>query len=308
MGEWLKRASMPTPRHDLQAITVDKKIYAISGAGDETYDVVEIYDPAADSWSSGPPIPSRRGWFGAALLDGYIYAIAGKRLRPQEEKDRSGDIGHYQIRDTVERLELSTGTWTAVESLSEPRAGVVATVCAGRIYAIGGNAMNNETRSGGPHLDRVEVYDPETGHWSLGPPLPAGVQGPSVATFDDHVYVTSGLGGNGVSNQSWVMDPTIGRWETFAPIPTGRCDSGIVTVGRKMYTFGGWGGLPRHDRVEVYDVDSDTWTEETSMPEKKAWMSAAAISDRIFVLGGASQPPEGGKGNNIWLDSVHELV
>ena len=260
MGEWLKRASMPTPRHDLQAITVDKKIYAISGAGDETYDVVEIYDPAADSWSSGPPIPSRRGWFGAALLDGYIYAIAGKRLRPQEEKDRSGDIGHYQIRDTVERLELSTGTWTAVESLSEPRAGVVATVCAGRIYAIGGNAMNNETRSGGPHLDRVEVYDPETGHWSL------------------------------------------------APIPTGRCDSGIVTVGRKMYTFGGWGGLPRHDRVEVYDVDSDTWTEETSMPEKKAWMSAAAISDRIFVLGGASQPPEGGKGNNIWLDSVHELV
>ena len=81
---------MPTPRHDLQAITVDSKIYAVSGAGDETVHAVEIYDPQGDSWESGPPIPTARGWFGAGLANGAIYAIGGKRVRPTR---RSGEPG-----------------------------------------------------------------------------------------------------------------------------------------------------------------------------------------------------------------------
>ena len=177
MGQWIQRQPMPTPRHDLQAITVDSKIYAVSGAGDETVHAVEIYDPQSDSWESGPPIPTARGWFGAGLVNGAIYAIGGKRVRPDEEKRRTGDDRHFEIRDSVERLDLATGTWSAVESLSEPRAGLVATVCKGRIYAIGGNSMNNESGSGGPHLDRVEVFDPDSGHWSPGVPLPLGAAG-----------------------------------------------------------------------------------------------------------------------------------
>ena len=66
MSQWVQRASMPTPRHDLQAITVGTRIYAIAGAGDETVDVVEIYDPAADRWEQGPPIQLMRGWVHAA--------------------------------------------------------------------------------------------------------------------------------------------------------------------------------------------------------------------------------------------------
>ena len=53
MGNWIKRTSMPTPRHDLQSIAVDGKIYAISGADDLTLDVVEIYDVERDTWSAG---------------------------------------------------------------------------------------------------------------------------------------------------------------------------------------------------------------------------------------------------------------
>ena len=34
MGQWIQRQPMPTPRHDLQAVTVGSKIYALSGAGD----------------------------------------------------------------------------------------------------------------------------------------------------------------------------------------------------------------------------------------------------------------------------------
>ena len=59
---------MPTPRHDLQTVAVDGKIYAISGAGYLTVDAVEIYEVGTYTWTQGPPIPTKRGWAGADLL------------------------------------------------------------------------------------------------------------------------------------------------------------------------------------------------------------------------------------------------
>ena len=151
MGQWIQKASMPTPRHDLQAITVGNRIYAISGGGDLTSEVVEIYDVETDTWSQGPPIPTKRGWFGAVVLNQKIYTIAGKTIRSDEEKARTGDPVNYDIRDSVEVLDLASQTWTSLKSIAAPRAGLAATLCNGKIYAIGGNAMNNEVRTGGPH-------------------------------------------------------------------------------------------------------------------------------------------------------------
>lgn len=310
MGQWIQRQPMPTPRHDLQAITVGSKIYAVSGAGDETVHAVEIYDPQSDSWESGPPIPTARGWFGAGLVNGAIYAIGGKRVRPEEEKRRTGDERHFEIRDSVERLDLAAGTWSAVESLSEPRAGLVATVCDGRIYAIGGNSMNNESGSGGAHLDRVEVFDAATGHWSPGVPLPLGLQGPAVAAVGGRIYVSAGIGGpeGGVNRRTFALDPDGGRWEELAPIPTGRCDPGVLAVGRRIYTFGGWGGDdgPYHARVEIYDVDADSWSVETPMADRKAWMASALVDGRIFVMGGAYKLADAP--GYRWIEDLHELV
>ena len=101
MGKWIQRASMPTPRHDLQAIAVDEQIYAISGGGDLTSDVVEIYDVEHDTWSQGPSITTKRGWFGAVLLAQKIYAMGGKTVRTEEEIEQTGDPGKYDIRDSI---------------------------------------------------------------------------------------------------------------------------------------------------------------------------------------------------------------
>ena len=97
MGTWIQRTSMPTPRHDLQAIAVNGSIYAISGANDLTVDAVEIYDVATDSWTRGPSIPTRRGWLGAARIGRKIYVAGGKTYRPPEARKpfarQSGDAG-----------------------------------------------------------------------------------------------------------------------------------------------------------------------------------------------------------------------
>ena len=308
MGEWIQRASMPTPRHDLQAIVVGKEIYAISGAGDTTVNAVEIYDTEADRWREGPQIPTERGWFGAARVGEKIYAIGGKRLRSEAEKVESGDDYTFDIRDSVEVLDFETHIWAATESLSSPRAGLLAVACRGKVYALAGNSMNT-VPNGGP-LDRVEIYDPETGRWAPGVPLPVPVQGPGVATVDDKIYVFTGIGGrkgeSEVQSCSHVFDPVAREWSELAAVPTPRCDPGALAVGRKIYTFGGWGGSATfHTVVEVYDIDSDTWSVAEPLPEKKAWMATAEVGGRIFVMGGARSKEEGGY---RWIEDLHEYL
>ena len=308
MSSWVQRRSMPTPRHDLQAVAVGSKIYAISGADDETLSVVEVYDAESDSWTPGPSIPTRRGWFGAALLGGSIYAIAGKRVRPESERRETGDDREFVIRNTVDRLDVEKGTWSSETPLSRPRAGLVATVCKGKIYAIGGNSMDNERSNDGTHLDSVEVFDPATGGWELGPSLPLGLQGPAVATIDDRIYVTAGFGGPNREScdKTFVLEPPSEEWESLAPIPTGRGSPGVLAAGRKIYVFGGRRPTHYYNEVEVYDVDEDSWSSETPMPVAKGWMASALVDNRIFVMGGAHRRTDGS--GFRWIEDLHELV
>ena len=49
---WMKKADMPTPRSFFSTSVVDRKMYAIGGASDDSaggLSTVEVYNPAADN-------------------------------------------------------------------------------------------------------------------------------------------------------------------------------------------------------------------------------------------------------------------
>ena len=318
MGHWIQRASMPTPRHDLQSIAVDDRIYAISGADDLTVDVVEIYDVASDSWSAGPSIPTARGWIGAALLDGRIYVGCGKTIRTTEERQRSGDDRQFQARDALEALDLETQTWSVLApSPSGPRAGVSVAACRGRIYIIGGNTMGGNGISERIQRDVVDVYDPQSGEWAPGPPFPYAVHGTNAIAVDDRIYVFGGHRqdlpeAETYLRDAYVLDPEVGRWEKLAPMITRRESMGITMQGdHRIFTCGGHNNYADDpvdhyaDATEIYDIDSDSWSSEAPLPERKAWLDAATVGDRIFVMGGANKLR--GPGFK-WIDDMHEFV
>ena len=313
MGQWIERAPMPTPRHDLQAIAVDGEIYAISGADDLTLDVVEIYDVATDTWRVGPPIPTARGWIGAALLDGKIYVGCGKTIRTPEEKERTGDDAHFTPRDALEALDLATQTWSVLApSPRGPRAGVTLAACLGKIYIIGGNTMTDSRL-----FETVDVYDPETGEWDAGPEFPYGLQGPNAISVDDRIYVFGGLRRDVPREESYVLDahvldPKVGQWEPLAPMFTRRESMGItLTPDGRIFTCGGHHNMGEDpldhyaDTTEIYDIQADAWTREAPLPERKAWLDAATVGDRIFAMGGAYKLP--GPGFK-WIDDMHEFI
>lgn len=109
---WSSAAPMPTPRAQFGITTAtDGKIYTIGGKqnyGNNSapfFGDVEIYDPATDTWETGPSLPIARGELEAVAVGGYIYAIGGTN-------------GTF--------LALNQRTLSKVWVFAEPSSGVVA--------------------------------------------------------------------------------------------------------------------------------------------------------------------------------------
>jgi hypothetical protein len=83
---WTQKAGMITGRSSVSTIAVDKKIYAIGGAGTNPWsglNTVEIYDPATDIWVKKASMPTGRLALATGMVNGKIYAIGGcASLRP----------------------------------------------------------------------------------------------------------------------------------------------------------------------------------------------------------------------------------
>jgi N-acetylneuraminic acid mutarotase len=86
---WTTAAPMPTSRGAMSAAAVNGKIYVVGGGtatspervsadGTDVVDVIEIYDPANNSWSTGAPMPYAVQYYASAAVDNSIYVIGGQ--------------------------------------------------------------------------------------------------------------------------------------------------------------------------------------------------------------------------------------
>ncbi|UJR81912.1 Kelch repeat-containing protein [Sandaracinus amylolyticus] len=124
---WDAGAAIPTQREHLGGFAHDGELWVVAGRRNSlstNTDVVEIYDPIADAWRTGPSIATARGGFGIAVLEGIAYAVGG------EQPDRA--------LDSVEALDLATETWSQIEPVPTPRHGHVVLAAAGRVWVVGG--------------------------------------------------------------------------------------------------------------------------------------------------------------------------
>jgi N-acetylneuraminic acid mutarotase len=298
-GRWEECAPIPLPRHDLQLVAFQGRLFAISGAHDQTVADVDRYDPAANAWSPLAPIPDMRGWFGAALLDGRIYCAGGKRVRTEQEKHKSGDSSPYEYRASLNILDPAAGRWTIGPPMCAPRAGCQAVALGGKLYVLGGS----EPKRG--FLDRVEVFDPATNAWRDGPPLPDGREDMGAAVAEGRIYAIGGVK-HSVRGEVFIYEPAAGRWTTGAPMPTPRRSFAIAVDGPLLWCIGGVPGRGYTNVVEVYDTRSNTWSAAAAHPQSKAWMGAAVLDGRLYTVGGANQDESARRYR--WIGSMHRFV
>jgi N-acetylneuraminic acid mutarotase len=148
-------------------------IYVAGGIGARDTPVTEIYDPASDTWTSGPSMGAARDHFVLAEVGGKLIAAGG----------RIGNAARNL--DVVEILDPAAGAWAFGAPMPDARSGIAGAVIDGRIYVFGGEDP------GQTHAE-VFIYDPGSDSWSTGAPMPTPRHGLAAVAANGQIHVMGG--------------------------------------------------------------------------------------------------------------------
>lgn len=267
--KWTAKTPMPTPRSDFALVACQNKIYVIGGNNgsdlernfQSSYSVNEMYDPITDTWSTKASMPTNRSQMNAETVNGRIYVMGG----------RSG--GLYSTTNITEIYDPATDSWTQGSPMPYPVTDYASAVIDNKIYVIGGH---DEYLKPHPILPEdmavsfTQIYDPTTGNWSQGTPIPVYTwQAAAAATTGvispKRIYVIGGReDGPTASTNNYVYDPAANTWTEAAPMPYRRYLPAIGVFDDILYVVGGGQGynntLPENQQyIPIgYNVNSNS--------------------------------------------------
>jgi hypothetical protein len=267
-GAWERIADAPTIRQEVAAAVVGGKIYVVGGLIDRARatNVVEVYDPSTDKWSSAPSLPIDVHHAMAAERDGRLYVIGGF----------SGSLGGAAS-DRV--FMLDGGRWREAPSLQRPRAAAAAvSVSGGRIFLVGGV-------SGNEHVAPSEIFDGSS--WRNRRAIPSLRDHLAAATDGRLVYAIGGRRAGGHFGTVEVYDVETDRWQKRLDMPTPRSGLGAAFVQGVVVAVGGEG--PRiFPEVEAFDAP-DRWRRFPDLAVPVHGVGVVAVGPDVYALAGGSR-------------------
>lgn len=124
---WTQAADLPTPREHLAAVSDGVYVYTVGGrnlSADENSAAFQRFDPVSGNWEALPDMPTPRGSYGAAFIDGRIVVVGG------EEPTR--------VLATVEMYDIANRKWSTPAPINTPVHGEVVAAVGETVYCIGG--------------------------------------------------------------------------------------------------------------------------------------------------------------------------
>ncbi|RMG67791.1 MAG: galactose oxidase, partial [Calditrichaeota bacterium] len=167
----------------------------------------------AGSWGESTPLPEKLSNNAVASLQlgdsTYLFSMMGI----DTSKIFSGITRHAY------RLNLGTGQWQALPDVPGPQGRIAAAAVGfrGKIYLFGGYrvlATGGEITS-----ERVDIYDPATGQWTTGQPIPTPVDDQVALVWRDSlIYLISGWSQSRNVKNVQVYNPALDSWQQATPI------------------------------------------------------------------------------------------
>lgn len=133
-----------------------------------------------------PDAPHARDHFHAAVIDGALFAAAGRRSSHDTGQGMELTVAE------VDRFDFETGWSTLKNVLPTPRAGAATVVVGDGLIVIGGESSTQ--RAAHSEAERLDV---STGEWAPLPAMPQGRHGAQAAVLDDTVHIVSGSANRG---------------------------------------------------------------------------------------------------------------
>ncbi len=263
-------------------------------------------DVAGTSYLTVPGSAYQRDEFRTVpLLDGRVLVVGGL-VTP-------GGAAPAELFDPV------TQSWSAAGlPPGGPQLGFTANrLLDGRVVVIGGETTGCDFCTGSTLSSAVGIFDPTTGAWSDGPPLPVPLEYHTTTVLDDGRVLAFGGRSSlyGLSTSLYLLDPAdpIPQWTTIGPVPARYCHSAallpdgrvaIVGGGTSMATGGlpgvvvAWGCGAGNLTREVLAIDPDSGTPATVVSS----LLRNRTSTSVLVLPGGQLLVAGQDTDQVWAE------
>ena len=276
--KWTQKKGMPRSAHHAAIATANGKLYVIGGfvppkdtqiptggAWEPIADVWE-YDPAADSWKSLAPLPTKRGAAVAVEVGGKIYVIGGATTVAGSKDPYFTFFGPSLVLTTNEVFDPATNKWESRRSMSVARNHAYAAAVNGKIYVIGGRTGHAFILSA-TNTDVVEEYTPVSDTWSAPKErMPTPRSGGAWGTDGRRIYVAGGEVTTkelvGAFRAVEAYEPATNSWISLPPMPMPRHGIAGAVIGNELHLVSGMiqsaGALSFLDpRLEVHTGQHD---------------------------------------------------
>ncbi len=255
----------------------------------DTTNTLQVYDPATNSWTSGPSLNQQRSFPAGTDVGNTAVAVGGytgSSTTTSVEVNMAGG-GCASPTPTVPPSATPTGSPSCTPG-GTPGAWVIASPypipdvrygfaqTATHFYVFGG--VSNGTRV--PDVNRMDIA---TGMWQSRASMPFSSEAPTCALMPgtNFVYCTEGDTGSGFARYDIVAD----SWTSLASIPGGdHYGSASGAFNGKVFVAGGTTGFV--SAVQVYDVATNTWSAGTSAPNDFLLAGYQQVGQFLYVVGG----------------------
>ncbi|MGZ6992767.1 MAG: kelch repeat-containing protein, partial [Ilumatobacteraceae bacterium] len=231
----------------------------------------EVYDPVANTWTSGNLLFSRLGAPAVGLTGGKVL-VPGGFTYVGTTYDSSTEI-----------IDTSAKTTTAAASMKTGRGYHTATkLKSGKVLVVAGE--HSETPYLG--LSTAELYDPATDTWVDAGALPTTRQGHVAVLLDSGKVLVAGGGGAISYKDAFIYEPITGSW---TPVTSMKADhtngAGILLPSGKVLVVGY--SNTGSSEAELYDPTTDSWsTAGVTKANRSSFSAAITPAGKVLVMGG----------------------
>ncbi len=230
------------------------------------------------SWRDEASLGFPRNAHALASSDKALFVVGGTGSLPADP-GQAAAVGPILEVERFDGSRWSVETELPGEGLNAP----AAVFFEGRLWVLGGFGTTTNVPTA-----EVRVYDPGTGRWDSGPPLPAPRGGHAAVVFENRIHVLGG--GNSVSTLAdhCAFDARTRKWSARAPLSRPKGSPAAVVFAGRLWALGGRSGPEDFGDVECFDETAGVWTPGPAIPARGT-CGAAVWGGTIWVLGGESQ-------------------